>query len=44
MKSMDIDIEGLVSSGKTMSYFVNQYLIIKDEVNWEASPLFLLFE
>ena len=41
MKSMDIDIEGLVFSGKTMSYFVNHYLNNKkDEVNWEASPLF----
>ncbi len=41
MKSMDIEIKGLVFSGKTMSYFVKHYLKNrKDEVNWEASPLY----
>ncbi len=41
MKSMDIDLNGLVFSGKTMQYFVNHYLNNReDEVNWEASPLF----
>ena len=42
MKSMDINIEGLVFSGKTMSYFVKHYLNHRDdEVNWEASPLYV---
>ena len=41
MKSMDIELDGLVFSGKTMSYFVKHYLENrKDEVNWEASPLY----
>ncbi len=41
MRSMDIDIKGLVFSGKTMSYFVKHYLEDKkDEVNWEVSPLY----
>ena len=41
MKSMDIQLDGLVFSGKTMSYFVKHYLENrKDEVNWEASPLY----
>ena len=41
MKSMDIQLDGLVFSGKTMSYFVKHYLKNrKDEVNWEASPLY----
>ncbi len=41
MKSMDLQLDGLVFSGKTMSYFVNHYLENrKDEVNWQASPLY----
>ena len=41
MKSMDIQLDGLVFSGKTMSYFVKHYLENRvDEVNWEASPLY----
>ncbi len=41
MRSMDFQLEGLVFSGKTMSYFVKHYLDNrKDEVNWEASPLY----
>ncbi len=41
MKSMEIQLDGLVFSGKTMSYFVKHYLENRaDEVNWEASPLY----
>ena len=41
MRSMDFQLDGLVFSGKTMSYFVKHYLDNrKDEVNWEASPLY----
>ena len=41
MKSMQIQLDGLVFSGKTMSYFVKHYLENRaDEVNWEASPLY----
>ena len=41
MRSIDINIDGLVFSGKTMKYFVKHYLNNRnDELDWEASPLY----
>ena len=41
MKSIQINLEGLVLSGKTMRYFVNHYLENREQQkNWEASPIY----